>query len=427
MDIIQRDNRYYLQLTNGELELTEQQAKKRLERGDQLKDYLDVPETSTHLVPDFANDDEAEEIFPKSKPVHTPEYSTPAPPPPISASEPVHIPAGRDAASDFSVNHNGAISGKAYTNGAATHGFRANGNGAAKIPDFDFGLEDFGTGGFSFDSDFTTTIAYPNGTPAFSTNGAANGHHNGHTNGEASHYTNTAAAHALIDANILSDSLGEGQSYISSGKYFDNLIREFEQIYKFSDDKQEAIDKLTRFCKNAITKLHHDRRNPKSDHVVIDYYILSWSRVISFLQSLVYKEKEAEEAAAAKAAAEATSQLTETLIQPQPRNLTRQLLIVQLLQAEGLFPISDALQGIKQADIINIICVMLHADKESVQEAMQTSSAILLKRGISGSNIEDRIHMLQDMEKYFEQLPYSNIISRIKLLIKIYYEMAAEK
>ncbi len=269
MDIIQRDNRYYLQLANGELELTEQQAKKRVERGDKLRDYLQKLETREQ----------------------------PTAPENVSKS---------------------------------------------------------------------------------------------------------------------------AQSFISSGKYFDNLIREFEQIFKYSDDKKEAAENLTRFCRNAITKLHHDRRNPKSDHVVIDYYILSWSRVISFLQSLARKEPDEEPIIVAPP--------TSTALAPQPRNLTRQLLIIQLLQADGLFPISDALQGINQKDIISLLSGMLHADKDAVKAAIQSSSAILLKRGLDdGENMEQRIEMLKEMEKYFEQLPYSNIISRIKLLIKIYYEMAAEK
>lgn len=295
MDIIQRDNRYYLQLSNGELELTEQQARKRLERGDQLRDAYDnapVMELEPEGEPEIHH--QSFEAVPEPKQESVTEQQT------------------------------------------------------------------------------------------------------------------TQKAHA----------------YISSGKYFDNLIQEFEQIYKYSDDKAEATEKLTRFCKNAITKLHHDRRNPKADHVVIDYYILSWTRVISVLKSLEHKTQAA---ATASAAAMSAIPALENITQPQPRNLKRQLLIIQLLQADGLFPISDALQGITQADIVNIISVMLHADKESVQEAIQTSSAILLKRGISGENIEERITLLHDMEQYFEQLPYSNIISRIKLLIKIYYEMAAEK
>jgi hypothetical protein len=266
MDIIQRDNKYFLQLANGELELTEQQVKKRVERGDKLHEYLQKLEQKE-------------------------------PEPPQKQSAPK-----------------------------------------------------------------------------------------------------------------------SAQSFITSGKYFDNLIREFEQIYRTSEDKEDAADKLIRFCKNAINKLHTDRKNPKTDHVVIDYYILSWSRVISFIQSLSNQEPLPEETIVVGEA---------SAPQRNPANLVKQLLIVQLLQADALFPISDALQGISHEDIMKLLNGVLDVEKEAIEEAMQTSSSILLKRGITPENREERIKLLEELDEYFEQLPYSNIISRIKLLLKIYKEQTA--
>lgn len=270
MDIIQRDNKYFLQLTNGELELTEQQVKRRVERGDNLKEYLDKL---------------AKEEQPQS--------------PPIQESAP------RSA-----------------------------------------------------------------------------------------------------------------QSFITSGKYFDNLIYEFEQVYTLSNDKDEAAEKLIRFCRNAITKLYQDRKNPKTDHVVIDYYILSWSRVISFLQSLANRPAEDVPAPIINET-QATTQPT-TPPAPQVRDLTKPLLALQLLQADGLFPISDALQGIRQEDIIKLIGGLLGVDTNEIQPAIQNTSAILMKRGITEENREERVKLLEEMEQLFDELPYSNIISRIKLLLKIY-------
>lgn len=265
MDIIQRDKKYFLQLANGELELTEQQVKKRVERGDKLHEYLKKLEQEEPQTP-------AREAAPKT-----------------------------------------------------------------------------------------------------------------------------------------------AQSFITSGKYFDNLIREFEQIYRVSDEKEDAAEKLIRFCKNAINKLHHDRKNPKTDHVVIDYYILSWSRVISFIQSLSETEPEAE--------AEKEVATIEDKTPSQPVNLTKQLLIIQLMQADGLFPISDALQGVNQEDVMRLVAGILNADIETVKEAMQTSSTILLKRDITPENKEERIKMLEEVEVHFEELPYSNIVSRIKVLLKVYREL----
>ena len=265
MDIIQRDKKYFLQLANGELELTEQQVKKRVERGDKLHEYLKKLEQEEPQTP-------AREAAPKT-----------------------------------------------------------------------------------------------------------------------------------------------AQSFITSGKYFDNLIREFEQIYRVSDEKEDAAEKLIRFCKNAINKLHHDRKNPKTDHVVIDYYILSWSRVISFIQSLSETEPEAE--------AEKEVATIEDKTPLKPVNLTKQLLIIQLMQADGLFPISDALQGVNQEDVMRLVAGILNADIETVKEAMQTSSTILLKRDITPENKEERINMLEEVEVHFEELPYSNIVSRIKVLLKVYREL----
>jgi len=267
MDIIQRNNKYFLQLANGELELTEQQVKKRVERGDKLHEYLQKLEQKEPEIP-------KKEDTPKS-----------------------------------------------------------------------------------------------------------------------------------------------AASFITSGKYFDNLIREFEQIYRVSEDKEDAEKRLIQFCNNAINKLHLDRKNPRTDHVVIDYYILSWSRVISFIQSLANREPES-------ATIEPTVADSVQVAPQHPRDLTKQLLILQLMQADGLFPISDALHGISQHDIILMMSGLLDAEKEEIEEALQQSSAILLKRGITKETREERITLLEQLDAYFEQLPYPNIISRVKLLLKIYKEQS---
>ena len=268
MDIIQRDNKYFLQLANGELELSEQQVKKRVERGDRLHEYLQKLESKEPHAPTV-------EEAPKS-----------------------------------------------------------------------------------------------------------------------------------------------AQSFITSGKYFDNLIREFEQIYRVSEDKEEAAEKLIRFCQNAINKLHTDRKNPKTDHVVIDYYILSWSRVVSFIQSLSNQPAETPATSIIEQQAIAQPHL------PEPKDILRQVLIIQLLQADGLFPISDALQGVTAADLSKLISAVTNAGQEAVDKAILESSSILLKRGITRENQQERIQLLEDLDTCFEQLPYANILSRIKLLLKIYREQA---
>jgi hypothetical protein len=214
----------------------------------------------------------------------------------------------------------------------------------------------------------------------------------------------------------------DAQTFISSGKYFDNLIREFDDIYKLSEDKEDAAGKLIRFCQNSVNKLQHDRKNPKTDHVVIDYYILSWGRVVSFLQSLSNTEPEPPTIPPQLAEQQPEQEPEQAEVPQKPKDLTKQLLMIQLMQADGLFPISDALQGISHDDITLLIAGMLDEEKAAVSEAIQNSSAILLKRGASKESLSERISILEEMETYFEKLPYSNIISRIKLLIKIYKE-----
>jgi hypothetical protein len=199
------------------------------------------------------------------------------------------------------------------------------------------------------------------------------------------------------------------QTFITSGKYFDNLIREFEEIYRTSEEKEEAAEKLIRFCNNAILKLQHDRKNPKTDHVVIDYYVLSWSRVISFIQSLTNTEP-----------AEPPAAVVQEAVIEKPKDLTKQLVIIQLMQAEGIFPISNALEGINQTDILNLIGGVIDAKAEDIELAFGQASAILLKRDITKENFEERVTLIEELEAYFEQLPYSNIISRIKVLHKAY-------
>lgn len=333
MDIIQRDNRFFLQLSNGEMELTEQQARKRVERGDKLRASHSAAESRKAPMPET-------------------ESSIGSQPSTKYASQPM-------VQNGFSFRPEKQV---------------------PSLPPI---------------ADVPETLASPSvHIPLMSPDGPGlNGH---------------------LQAN---PGFSQSQSILSSGKYFDNLIKEFEQIYEFSEDKEEAEEKLIRFCRNAITKLHHDRRNPKSDHVIIDFYILSWTRVLSHIRTLRLAEAaravDVEEAAALGAPAPA-------------RNIVYQVLLVQLMQADGLMPISDVLQGVSHQDIVNMISGLVDASVEAVEDAMAQCTSILLKRNITADNIKERIALLRQASEHFEKLPYFNIISRVKLLVKIYEEMAGD-
>lgn len=219
-------------------------------------------------------------------------------------------------------------------------------------------------------------------------------------------------------------------SQFTSAKYFEFIFTEFKEIYKANRDNPETVNKLVRFCKNSIHKLEDDRKSPRTDHVVIDFYILSWHRVIAYLQTLpvVVAEEEKEQQQSVDTLMASTQsenvniQYSETSQAQQPKDYTKQLLIIQLMQADGLFPINNALEGIKQDDIQKLIAGILGVEENVVRQALHNASSILLKRDVTHKNIVERIQLLEEVETYFEVLPYSDIISRIKLLLKLYRE-----
>lgn len=219
---------------------------------------------------------------------------------------------------------------------------------------------------------------------------------------------------------------GFSSNSYASAKYFDHIIHEFEQIYLANTDDPQALDKLRRFCKNSIQKLERDRKSPKTDHVVIDYYLLAWNRVLNFIDTLPEKIKSKEHISVVSPAKENIAVANNNDISkettPVLKDHTKQLLIIQLMQAEGIFPINNALEDVTQTDIQKLISGILGIEDLSASQALHHASAILLKRNITLENIADRIRILEETEAFFEELPYANIISRVKLLLKIYRE-----
>lgn len=220
----------------------------------------------------------------------------------------------------------------------------------------------------------------------------------------------------------------------NSAKYFEYIFNEFKEIYKANRDNPDTIKKLVRFCKNSILKLEDDRKSPRTDHVVIDFYILSWHRVISYLDAL----PKAVEQEAIENATQTTPEIQPSPVEkiiptekatvvntPPPtesKDYTKQLLIIQLMQADGIFPINNALEGVTQSDIHRLIAGVLGTDETTVRQALHSAASILMKRNMTTENIPDRIRILEEVEAHFETLPYNDIISRVKLLLKIYRE-----
>jgi hypothetical protein len=233
-----------------------------------------------------------------------------------------------------------------------------------------------------------------------------------------------------IEKNIVQkNSVFAPQSY-TSAKYFDHVLYEFEQIYKANIDDPETGDKLKRFCKNSIEKLENDRKSPRTDHVVIDYYILSWNRLLNFIDTLPEKIGRDQEAAKQNDKVKDQPPAPADIPQPEPpktslKDHTKQLLIIQLMQADGIFPINNAIDGVTQKDILRLISGVLSVEEQSIHQALHNATSILLKRNVTAQNIGGHIQLLEEVETFFEELPYPNIISRIKMLLKIYREKQA--
>lgn len=195
------------------------------------------------------------------------------------------------------------------------------------------------------------------------------------------------------------------QSY-TSAKYFDHVLGEFEQIYRANREDKDALEKLKRFCKNSIQKLENDRKSPKTDHVVIDYYLLSWNRVLSFLDTLPAKiEAEGNRLTTVSDAGGNKALSREHNISAKPipssKTYTKQMLILQLMQADGIFPINNAIEGVTQNDIQKLISGILGAEEGITHQALHNASSILLKRDINTGNIEERIKLLEEVEAFF--------------------------
>src|SRR5690606_32955397 len=134
----------------------------------------------------------------------------------------------------------------------------------------------------------------------------------------------------------------------SSAKYFEHILVEFEQIYAANEDKEATLQKLKNYCNNALKKLTDDRKNAKTDHVVIDYYLIAWNRVLHHVDQIpriVSKNETAQKTEnndAEKGMMVDLNKLGD--FNPKKTDYTKELLVIQLLQADGHFPINNAIE-----------------------------------------------------------------------------------
>lgn len=202
------------------------------------------------------------------------------------------------------------------------------------------------------------------------------------------------------------------ERFVDTEKYFERILKKFKEIYRLSGNREQTAEKLLLYCKTAIHKLETDRKNPRTDHTLIDFYILSWSRIISFLQTISKAQKE-----------KSTSTLQDEKDSENPgKRLRKQTLIIRLLQTDGRFPVNNALEGISQEDIFHLVSGILNQSKKDVEEAAREADNILLQKETTTGNLPERVQILELLDDFFGKLPYPNIISRLRVLLKIYRE-----
>jgi len=75
------------------------------------------------------------------------------------------------------------------------------------------------------------------------------------------------------------------EAFIKADEFFDNIIREFQEMYQAGHNRQQIGEKMLEFCGTQVQKLRRDRDASMDQHFA-DYQILCWLRVISFIKSL---------------------------------------------------------------------------------------------------------------------------------------------
>jgi hypothetical protein len=211
-------------------------------------------------------------------------------------------------------------------------------------------------------------------------------------------------------AAIVSKIPAEAQAFILSDEYYDNIIREFEKVYVANGRKEKTALELLDHCQRSIDHLKLERSQPGADLALLDYQRICWLRIVVFLQALtgVPAPKHPDSIAAEKEKANSE------------KELVKQLLVIQLLQETGAFPYADALKSITHDSIVGLVSRILNKDKSIIKTAMQRSGDILLRRNVSPTNAPKRLKMLIEIETYFSELPYNHVIIRLRSLKEFY-------
>ncbi|HXS36967.1 MAG TPA: hypothetical protein VN721_09715 [Flavipsychrobacter sp.] len=75
------------------------------------------------------------------------------------------------------------------------------------------------------------------------------------------------------------------EAFIKADEFFDNIIREFQEMFLAANNQQQTGERMLEFCGSQVQKLRKERDGSK-DHPFADYQILCWLRIISFIKSM---------------------------------------------------------------------------------------------------------------------------------------------
>lgn len=368
MVIVQREGKYFLQISNGELELSEKQAMSRIAKGlAVLKENSEyAPETDLGAFTQHTEETVAEQT---ATVVEAPASATET-----LESEAEPVANDNDTTSETSEDEASMTTSEEEAQQVTLVGE------VSQLTSYDEDAPQLSSGDESLQATSEEVPAQP--TPA----------------------------RGKVAAVPIDRIPNEAQAFILSDEYYDNIIREFEKVYVANGRKEETALELLDHCQKSIDHLKLERSQPNADLALLDYQRICWLRIIVFLQALtgVPAPKHPDVVAHEKEKLESE------------RTLVKQLLVIQLLQETGAFPYADALKSITHDNIIGLVARILNKEKSVIKTAMQRSSDILLRRNVSTANAPKRLKMLIDIESYFTDLPYTHIMIRLRSLKEFY-------
>lgn len=78
---------------------------------------------------------------------------------------------------------------------------------------------------------------------------------------------------------------GTAEAFIRTGAFFDQVIRDLEQIAIACNYQPDVLNKMGTFCEKQMAQLYTSREK-SGDTALTDYHILCWQRVNTFVNAM---------------------------------------------------------------------------------------------------------------------------------------------